>query len=201
MEFNQIISVIGVSLIIILTIWIWQKASHRKQTDVKKVTLRQIDQMDGHAFEDYMAVVYAASGFRTWQTKKSRDYGADLVLTDDENETTVIQLKRYRANLGLSSVQEIYAARAYYQASKSVVLTTAESVTDSCWQLAAMTDVHFLVRDDIEEMIKLIKKDKWEDVYWLLATPHIPEKSNRSNQLDKVATDGRKIQVGDYFLK
>ncbi len=72
MEFNQIISVIGVSLIIILTIWIWQKASHRKQTDVKKVTLRQIDQMDGHAFEDYMAVVYAASGFRTWQTKKKQ---------------------------------------------------------------------------------------------------------------------------------
>ncbi|MFS0787593.1 restriction endonuclease [Shouchella sp. 1P09AA] len=197
------IALISISLIILLIVigWLWRTYVARLQTDVSKITIRHIDRMDGHAFEDYMAVVYAASGCATYQTKKSRDYGADLIVTDEDGQKAVIQLKRYGATLGLSSVQESYAAKAYYRADKAVVVTTAEQVTDSCWKLAAATNVYFLLRADIEEMTKLIKREKWDDVYWLLMTPHIPEKKNGTIHLDEIDSTKRKIQVGDYYLK
>ena len=80
----------------------------------------------------------------------SGDYGADIILEDSRGRY-VFQLKNWRDNpCGLKSVQEILAAKAYYDASWAGVITTARSFSRSAETMADKCDVQLIRLGDID---------------------------------------------------
>ncbi|PEP15640.1 endonuclease [Bacillus wiedmannii] len=101
--------------------------------------------MNGQQFEEFLSYLYGFYGYQTEVTKGSGDFGADLVLKNN-NEIIVVQAKRYKNKVGLQSVQEVVAAKAYYNASQAWVVTNSY-FTKPAYELADANDVLLVNRD------------------------------------------------------
>ena len=77
-------------------------------------------------------------------TKKSGDYGADVLATSPEGIKICAQCKKYRNPVGVDAIQEIYAAKAYYGCDLACVYTTS-SYTRSAKSMADRTGVKLYV--------------------------------------------------------
>ncbi|TDQ42777.1 restriction endonuclease [Aureibacillus halotolerans] len=193
---------IGLSLLILITfIILIVKRRKRKKFDVAKITIADIDRMDGAEFEDYLAVLLSSIGLRTFQTAKSRDFGADLLIYSDEGVPFVIQAKRYSAKLGLQSVQEAFTAATFYGADRGIVVTSAEDVTLACWQLAEKTGTSILIREDIMELITLTKGGQVEEATQILLAMDYPELSAYTPNLKETYIERGRYQAGEYFMR
>ncbi|WYP25614.1 restriction endonuclease [Alkalihalobacillus sp. FSL W8-0930] len=200
-EFDRPWALIIGLLCIVGLIWLILRLKKRKRYDVAKITIKDIDQMSGHDFEDYLQVLFTAIGYETFITKKSRDYGADLVFIDEQEQKVIVQAKRYQAKLGLGSVQEIHAARSFYQADAALIITSAEDVTDSCWNLAGATNVSFLMREELVEIMKLCKQGKMDKARSIVEEPVRPEVPSSQGNLEAVKYSRNRIVAGEYFFK
>lgn len=127
--------------------------------------IRYIDKMDGHQFEVYLKALFRELDFRPEVTRKSGDYGADLILKGKNR--IVIQAKRYgmKNRVGISAVQEIYAAKAYYTAHEAWVVTNSV-YTKQAKELAAACDVKLIDRAELQKLINRINPEhSAQDVY------------------------------------
>lgn len=80
--------------------------------------------MDGTDFEEYCADILSLNGYDCEVTRKSGDYGADIIAK--KNGTSyAVQCKCYSGSVGLSAVQEANGGRDYYGTSRAVVLTNS----------------------------------------------------------------------------
>lgn len=109
--------------------------------------LSRIDKMTGEEFEYYLKLRLERLGFKVEMTPASNDYGADLFCFDN-NGTIVVQVKRYEGNVGTAAVQEIVAAREYYNADGCVVITNS-FFTINALNLAEANEVALIDRDDL----------------------------------------------------
>lgn len=84
---------------------------------------KRLDEMEGHDFERFCAMLLEQRGFLEVEvTKGSGDYGVD-VLAEKDGVTYAIQCKRYEDAVGVKAVQEAYAGRDYYDRMVGVVMT------------------------------------------------------------------------------
>ncbi|MNW33527.1 Restriction endonuclease [compost metagenome] len=114
------------------------------------------DKMDGHQFEKYLGHLFRAQGYKAEVTQASGDYGADLVLTKND-QRIVVQAKRYSKNVGLKAVQEVYGAVAHYRASSAWVVTNSD-YTEQAYKLARSNNVRLINREQLIEMILQVKQ-------------------------------------------
>lgn len=112
--------------------------------------LGRIDSMDGDEFEEYLAVSFTKIGYDVEMTGLSRDFGADLILEKD-GVTTAVQAKRYSEPVGIPAIQQVYAAKAYYDCDESMVVTNSY-YTVPAMNLAEKTGTVLWDRDDICEV-------------------------------------------------
>ncbi|GFH95265.1 hypothetical protein IMSAGC003_01807 [Lachnospiraceae bacterium] len=85
--------------------------------------LRDMDLMEGHAFEYYCADLLRGAGFLEVEvTRGSGDYGVDI-LAERDGVTYAVQCKRYDGPVGVKAVQEVYAGRDYYDRMVGAVMT------------------------------------------------------------------------------
>lgn len=68
--------------------------------------MKNIDKLNGRAFERYLTVQFRHLGYHVTLTSYSHDYGADLVLRK-WGKKIVVQAKRYERNVGIAAVQEV----------------------------------------------------------------------------------------------
>ncbi|MFS0724898.1 restriction endonuclease [Paenibacillus sp. 1P07SE] len=137
----------------------------RESLDPYKITLRDIDEMEGADFERYLYRFLSELGYEdVIRTQESKDFGADLVFTCREGYRHVLQAKRYqpRSRVGLTAVQEIYASMRYYEADRAIVLASAP-YTASCAILAGVNGVKLLDRDDLSELIDAFQSGDHEE--------------------------------------
>lgn len=120
-----------------------------------KSTLADIDKLSGVEFEEYLQVYFEQKGYKVQLTKKSNDYGADLIMTK-HGERTVVQAKRYSGSVGVAAVQEVLGAKAYYKAKYAMVVTN-RYFTKQAKQLAKRSGVKLWNRDDLLN-IKRVKE-------------------------------------------
>lgn len=93
---------------------------------ISSITIDKIDGLDGEDFEELLAMIFRQRGLKVTKTKKSHDYGADL-LVSTKDEVIAIQCKLYyNRSVSNSAVQEIATAKDYYQASRAVVITNSK---------------------------------------------------------------------------
>jgi len=114
-------------------------------TFTKKITIEDIDIMDGINFENFLGKLFHAMGYQQEVTKASGDQGADLIL-EKFGEKTVVQAKRYSGNVSNKAVQEVLAAKEFYKCHKSIVITNSY-FTKSAKELACSSSVELWDRD------------------------------------------------------
>ncbi|KGA98799.1 hypothetical protein AJ85_01665 [Alkalihalobacillus alcalophilus ATCC 27647 = CGMCC 1.3604] len=199
---QQLLLILVLVLIATSIIWIVVRKLKKQKYDLMKITIRDIDRMSGHEFEDYLLVLFAAIGVGTiYQTKKSRDFGADMVFYNEENEKVVLQAKRYTDKLGLSAVQEIYAARAFYEAEKSIIVTSTDKISDPCYQLAAATQVGIIDREGLDELLKSFKKGKEDRARQLIVEATSGQNYQYIDTLERLETNKTTVKAGEYFYR
>lgn len=109
--------------------------------------MEEADMMDGHEFEEFLAVKFKRLGYICKLTGlNGHDYGVDLVLEKD-NESIVLQAKRYNGKVGIKAVQEIIAGKEYYGADRAMVVTNSY-YTQSAINLAERCGVELWDRED-----------------------------------------------------
>ncbi|MCH4013759.1 MAG: restriction endonuclease [Solobacterium sp.] len=105
-----------------------------------------VDGLSGEGFEEFLRHWFGRHGFHAIHTtKKTRDYGADLIMKKHFH-TYVVQAKRYDGNIGVHAIQEAMAAKAYYKADKAIVVTN-RYFTASARTLASVNDVQLIDRE------------------------------------------------------
>lgn len=157
---DNFITSIGYFLLFVIlfkgSLMLYQAIRTRKQQQaLLKADMPYIDKMDGRQFEIYLQILFRHLGYHLEVTKQSGDFGADLVMERDEK--IVVQAKRYgyKNRVSLSAVQEVYGAKAYYQANQAWVVTNSY-FTKQAKELAAACGVKLVDRQGLQELIRAI---------------------------------------------
>ncbi|HDS11834.1 MAG TPA: restriction endonuclease [Candidatus Wirthbacteria bacterium] len=121
-----------------------------------QIGLPQIDRMSGLEFEDYLAKLFAARGYKVQQIKNQDDYGVDLVVAKD-GQKIGIQAKRYgaRKKVDVEGVRAVIAGLPFHQAERGMVVTNS-FYTDHAWQTAKMNQVELWDRNRLKKEIRRI---------------------------------------------
>lgn len=126
---------------------------------IEKININNVDSLDGHEFEEFLFYFFRSLGLKVSRTKKSKDYGADLVVNYD-NKKIVIQCKLYyNHSVGNSAIQEINTAKNYYLADKGVVITNSY-FSKSAKNLSTSADIVLIDRLAFGELLSANKANK-----------------------------------------
>lgn len=111
----------------------------------------ELDKLSGTEFENFLAGLYRAQGYTVELTANTGDYGADLMLTKNQERISV-QAKRYTGSVGVAAVQEALSGKAYYQCSAAWVITTG-TFTANAIKLAKKSDVKMISRSELGNLL------------------------------------------------
>ncbi|WP_052723647.1 restriction endonuclease [Paenibacillus wulumuqiensis] len=176
----------------------------REQLDPRRITIGDIDQMEGAEFERYLYRLFHELGYvDTFKTKDSSDFGADLVFTDRHGVRNVLQAKRYQENnaISLDAVQEVYGSMRYYQAGRSIVLTSARRFTAACETLAGVNGVKLLNREDLIQLMDDFKSGHYEDAMDCIEAEAYTVLSPWAEYLDKPMRSIGKDRKAEKWLR
>lgn len=159
-KINKILKPIKIILIILLfpivLCWIISRKikSNRSQRQdcIDIYNISQIDDLSGVEFENLLKSIFEKQGYRVELTKKSHDYGADLVLTKN-GKVSVVQAKCYGKNIGIKAIQEIISAKKHYGANEMFVATNRYFSKDAI-VLASEHEVMLIDRDVLAKLVR-----------------------------------------------
>lgn len=107
------------------------------------------EQKDYHEYESIVSNMFEILGWDTLITPKSGDQGADIII-EKYNMKFVVQCKLYSQPVGNKAVQEVIAAKGFYEAFGAIVVTNND-YTKSARQLAESHSVILLHDSQILE--------------------------------------------------
>ncbi len=116
-----------------------------------RISIEQLDSLDGHEFEELLYIVFAAMGYKVVKTKKSRDYGADLLVTIKDSCIAIQAKLYYKHSVGNSAIQQISSARAFYGATHAVVITNSH-FTKPAISMAKALSVALIDKDNLSAL-------------------------------------------------
>lgn len=132
-----------------------------KRLSRNNFSFEEIEQMSGVEFEEFLANLYSKAGYKVTLTKKTGDQGADI-LVEKDRQTTAIQAKRYKGNVGNKAVQEIVSAMKFYDCDLAMVITTG-NFTKGAVELAEYNGVRLIDGNNLDNLItSLLKKSSDE---------------------------------------
>ncbi|OPY25534.1 MAG: Restriction endonuclease [Methanomethylovorans sp. PtaU1.Bin073] len=120
-------------------------------SDENKLSVHEVDAMDGYEFEVFVGQLYQKMGYSVEQTPLSNDQGADLIISK-YGEKTAVQVKNYTSNVGNGAIQEVVAAKNYYGCSSCIVVANSY-FTKSAIELADANGVKLVDRDELNYLI------------------------------------------------
>ena len=136
-----LLSVFSALLIVQVGQWIYYRYY------LERSGLEGVDEMTGWEFERWLGLFFEDIGFSVERTPYRGDFGADFILTWNGIRIAV-QAKRSSGLVGVRAVQEIVAARAFYNCERAMVVTNSY-FTDQAMLLARKNDVRIRYRDDL----------------------------------------------------
>ena len=159
---NFFVKMLRIILIIILfpvvIIYIIKEKARKKRIRklnmerIKIYNMAQIDTLTGIEFENYLKVLFEKMGYNVKLTKKSGDYGADLIL-NKRGKQTIVQAKCYSKTVGVKAVQEVISARVHYGIKNAMVITN-NYFSREAENLALESGVILTDRVVLEKMIR-----------------------------------------------
>lgn len=150
-----IILIIALSLIIYWYLRIQNKSKLRREMDRIRAALLAAGtanpmQLTPEQYEQFCATILLNNGWNARLTKKTGDFGADIV-ADKEEHKLVIQCKQWSKSVGIKAVQEVHTALTHYNGNKAIVVTTT-GYTQAARELAKSTGVSLLSHSDLIDM-------------------------------------------------
>jgi len=125
-------------------------------SSVKPLAIRDVATLQPHLFEAFVAALYTKQGFKTHLTPYSNDKGVDVVAFKD-NENYLIQAKQSKDLIGNTGVQEIAAAKKYFDDKFNLdfklILLSNNNFTSSAELLAKPNNVSLINKLRFESMI------------------------------------------------
>ncbi len=126
------------------------KPTALRSTD--RLTLADLDRMEGHKFEHACAAILIANGYSHVKvTRASGDYGID-VLANRDGHHYAIQCKCYNSPVGNHAIQEAFSGAAYYGGRIPVVMTN-QSFTGAAKRMAKKLNVHLWGRNVLSKLL------------------------------------------------
>jgi hypothetical protein len=113
------------------------------------------EQMTGCEFEQFVAAMFRHSGWQAEVTAIGADQGLDI-LAKRGSVRLAVQCKRVGQPVGNAAVQEVHAARSYYDTQFACVVTT-KTFTASAQVLARKLGVHLIHYGDIGKLWTLLE--------------------------------------------
>ena len=138
--------VVGGAVTAVLALGSWSRRG--REGLARRRGLSAAEGMTGEEFEDWLAILFRAAGWRVRHTRASGDFGADLVLGHGAVDEVVVQAKRQGRPVGVAAVQQAAAARMHYGTGEAMVVTNS-TFTPAAVELAATTGVTLWDRDDV----------------------------------------------------
>ena len=129
-----------------------RKKTRQNKEKIAVFDMSQIDTMSGEEFELVLKDIFENLGYQVKLTKKSHDYGADLIVSK-KGVSSLVQAKCYGKTVGIKAVQEIIASRKHYGVS-DVIVATNNYFSKEAMILASENQVQLLDRDVLENLIK-----------------------------------------------
>lgn len=118
----------------------------------------EFDELNPFELEEKVALLYEMLGYKSEATKKSGDQGADVIIVEPKTGIkSVIQIKKYTSKVSNSAIQQVIAAKAFYNAQEAIVMTT-NYFTKSAIDLAENTGVILYDRDQFSAFISRVSK-------------------------------------------
>jgi restriction system protein len=114
---------------------------------LSRARLDDLDEMTGWEFERWLEQFFKRVGFDVKRTPYRGDFGADFVLTWN-GVRMAVQAKRSRRQVGVSAVQEVVAARAYYGCEQAMVVTNSY-FSEQAVILGRANGIRMRSRDDL----------------------------------------------------
>jgi HJR/Mrr/RecB family endonuclease len=118
--------------------------------------ITDIDRLQPDLFEASIASLYKKQGFEIFLTPYSNDKGVDIVALKN-SENYLIQAKQTKSMVGIEAIQEISAAKNYYEnkfkENFKLMTITNNDYTSSAKILAYANNVNLLNRIELENMI------------------------------------------------
>lgn len=133
----------------------WKKKKYSAQDFINSAEIEFVDVMEGYVFEQFLKTLFFYLGYDTVVTKKSGDYGADVVMRKDGRKI-VVQAKRYNKNVGSKAVQEIVVAKNHYCADEAMVVTNSY-FTKQAEEIADENGVSLIDRNELKALINEAK--------------------------------------------
>jgi restriction system protein len=122
---------------------------------LSKSGIAEIDQMDGHTFEEYLRTLFRRLGYHVELTRRRGDYGADLVVTKGKKRIAV-QAKRWSKSVGVKAVQEAVASKAMYSCDGALVVANRQ-FTKPAQKLAGANKVELWGRDVLVQKLLSVR--------------------------------------------
>ena len=135
--------------------------------------LCKIDKMSGTAFEEYCIMLLEISDVlpksNYSKTRKSSDYGADIIINHCNKVKVSVQCKRLKDNpVRIEAIQEVVGSKKIYHTNKCMVITNSR-FTENAVSLALANDVLLIDRERLIKLIEL-KYEKCKKInsgkYW-----------------------------------
>lgn len=159
---NKFVKVIRYILLVLLLpiVVVWmikrivckRKKIRQNREKIAVFDMSQIDSMSGEEFERVLKEVFECLGYDVKLTKKSHDFGADLIVSK-KGISSLVQAKCYGKTVGIKAVQEIIASRKHYGAN-DVIVATNNYFSKEAQILAGENNVVLMDRDVLFNLIK-----------------------------------------------
>lgn len=120
--------------------------------DSSKLSIEDVDMMDGHEFERFVAKLFVRMGYSATVTKGSGDQGVDVIV-EKNGRKYGIQAKCLSNSVNNKAIQEVVAGISHYRLDKAIVVTN-RYFNSSATELALSNNVVLWDRDVLREKIE-----------------------------------------------
>jgi|GEM_PF-2215180 len=130
-----------------------QKEEFEKQEREIRILSSPTRNLTPLQFEQFTAYYMKNRGYTEIQlTKKTNDFGADIIAKDPAGKAICVQCKKYSKPVGVKAVQEIVAARLHYGCELAAVAVSSCGYTKQAIELAKDNDVILYYFDDVKHI-------------------------------------------------
>lgn len=124
---------------------------HVREQQKKKAIINHkfndLRKLNGYQFEEFVADCLSSIGYKTEVTKKSGDYGADII-AQFQGKKIAIQVKHYQNKVEYKAVQQALSGKNYYGCAEAWVITSNNDFTRQAKLGASKLDVRLFTIGD-----------------------------------------------------
>ena len=130
-----------------------QEAEEREREQLRKeYQYGYREDMTGYEYEKYCADLFRYFSLTAKATKKSGDFGADVIAEKDGIKIAV-QCKKWNGSVGFDAVKEVYTAKAIYKADYAFVITNSY-FSQAAKRASGNLGVILIRHPDLEDCLK-----------------------------------------------